>query len=381
MMTLTNLGSFMAVLFRFVYRKLFCACACRRRCDQTDEDDVGTDDVGVCRDVTTSVDEYGDMDSDDVFGVGVDEFRREDETRFQIQESSSKLKEEEELEFRKRKCRLEYLSDNRRSETLKSGRSVGELSKLRHKSDSSLLDAAKNRPASSRRKDRDGVAGIPGKAIRLCAIEALSRIEVPNKATPSKEPRMTKSSTTETTYKSENESEAAESSAPIVRSSDDVIEVTIADAERALTYDPEFKRRRRRRRLASVRHRLTKWRRGVSGVLYADDNRAVKVPIYVSVVVIVAYVIAGSLLFTLWERDWNYLEGCYFCFITLSTIGFGDYVPGTSGGDWEHQNKLVLCALYLVFGLALIAMCFDLMQEEVRAKFKTFARTIGLVKD
>jgi len=37
------------------------------------------------------------------------------------------------------------------------------------------------------------------------------------------------------------------------------------------------------------------------------------------------------MMFTLWE-EWDYLAGCYFCFVTLSTIGFGDLVPGT--GQW-----------------------------------------------
>jgi len=73
------------------------------------------------------------------------------------------------------------------------------------------------------------------------------------------------------------------------------------------------------------------------------------------------------------EDDWDFLIGFYFCFITLSTIGFtlstigfGDYVPGTSVDAWAAQEKLILCALYLLIGLALLAMCFELIQEEVR---------------
>ncbi len=88
------------------------------------------------------------------------------------------------------------------------------------------------------------------------------------------------------------------------------------------------------------------------------------------------------MMFSIWEDDWSFLVGGYFCFITLSTIGFGDYVPGSSINDYESsQEKLVLVALYLLFGLALCAMCFDLMQEEARNKVRYIGKKIGLIKD
>ena len=34
----------------------------------------------------------------------------------------------------------------------------------------------------------------------------------------------------------------------------------------------------------------------------------------------------GALLFTAWE-DWTFFEAFYFCFITSTTIGFGDLTP------------------------------------------------------
>jgi potassium channel subfamily K protein len=103
------------------------------------------------------------------------------------------------------------------------------------------------------------------------------------------------------------------------------------------------------------------------------------VPIYVSLLLMSGYILLGAFLFCLSE-DWEPLVAAYFCFITLSTIGFGDYVPGTSLDSWRSQ-KTVVCALYLLCGLALIAMCFDLMQEEAKNKFRRLGRRLGLLSE
>jgi len=110
------------------------------------------------------------------------------------------------------------------------------------------------------------------------------------------------------------------------------------------------------------------------------DGGKVTVPITICLVIIAGYIFAGAVLFTLWE-DWDYLTGSYFCFITLSTIGFGDIVPGTDMDKWASSEKLVLCALWLAFGLSLLAMCFNLMQEEVKEKCKWIGKKLGLLKE
>jgi len=36
-------------------------------------------------------------------------------------------------------------------------------------------------------------------------------------------------------------------------------------------------------------------------------------------------------------EGWSFSEGFYFAFITLSTIGFGDYVVGEKGAATDHR--------------------------------------------
>ncbi|XP_015185395.1 PREDICTED: potassium channel subfamily K member 9-like isoform X2 [Polistes dominula] len=109
------------------------------------------------------------------------------------------------------------------------------------------------------------------------------------------------------------------------------------------------------------------------------DPQQVTVPLTLCLGIMVGYVIAGALLFSKWE-DWNMLDGSYFCFVSLSTIGFGDIVPGDriySGQGLELS--FIFCFMYLMLGMALIAMCFNLMQEEVIAKVHNLARMIKYI--
>ena len=132
-------------------------------------------------------------------------------------------------------------------------------------------------------------------------------------------------------------------------------------SRRIATLDPDIIERRRKSEF-ELRHVDDEDREilftdvvDASGDLTQDalnDEPKVTVPISICLIIIAVYIFAGSLLFyTVWE-DWDYITGSYFCFITLSTIGFGDIVPGTDMKEGAAHRKLILCSMWLVVGLS-----------------------------
>jgi hypothetical protein len=51
------------------------------------------------------------------------------------------------------------------------------------------------------------------------------------------------------------------------------------------------------------------------------------------------------------------------------------------GEKEDPEWSIAMCSLYLLFGIALLAMSFNLVQEEVIANVKNVAKRLGIIKD
>ncbi|XP_037894795.1 uncharacterized protein LOC119640677 [Glossina fuscipes] len=69
-----------------------------------------------------------------------------------------------------------------------------------------------------------------------------------------------------------------------------------------------------------------------------------QVPLIIVILILIFYVCLGTMVFALWE-NWSLIDGAYFCFVTLTTIGCSGLIPEKTLHGSELQ--LILCCAYL----------------------------------
>lgn len=91
-------------------------------------------------------------------------------------------------------------------------------------------------------------------------------------------------------------------------------------------------------------------------------------------------------------EDWTYGQSIYYCFVTLTTVGFGDFVPAITGMSQQSSENSALTGLYKIIvavwlwiGLAFVAAIIteltnfiDVMSKKLR-KCHSCSRGAGSV--
>uniref|UniRef100_A0A0K8WJF3 TWiK family of potassium channels protein 18 n=2 Tax=Bactrocera latifrons TaxID=174628 RepID=A0A0K8WJF3_BACLA len=104
---------------------------------------------------------------------------------------------------------------------------------------------------------------------------------------------------------------------------------------------------------------------GSIGMGMHASTHSPSVPISICVMVLVCYVTSGAVLFHKLQ-NWSVLEALYFCFTSLGTIGFGELAP-------TGNLTLYLASAYILVGMAVVAMCFSLIQTEIVMWLRKFS--------
>ena len=54
--------------------------------------------------------------------------------------------------------------------------------------------------------------------------------------------------------------------------------------------------------------------------------------------ILIALFLIPAAIFTCLEDQWGYLDSMYYCFVSLTTVGLGDFIPGDTPG--QHLRPL-----------------------------------------
>ncbi|GBM45549.1 Potassium channel subfamily K member 6 [Araneus ventricosus] len=82
---------------------------------------------------------------------------------------------------------------------------------------------------------------------------------------------------------------------------------------------------------------------------------------------VLVFIIVGTFILPAWvfyylETAWSYLDSIYFCFISLTTVGLGDFVPATAAHP-QIEIYRFLATMYLFMGVTVVMFMMGLATD------------------
>ena len=71
----------------------------------------------------------------------------------------------------------------------------------------------------------------------------------------------------------------------------------------------------------------------------------------VSLVVLLLFLVVPAIILDLLEPVWSWFDSFYYCFISLTTVGLGDFIPGDDPEQKARSVYKTFVTVYLILGL------------------------------
>ncbi|KAK4883721.1 hypothetical protein RN001_007040 [Aquatica leii] len=99
------------------------------------------------------------------------------------------------------------------------------------------------------------------------------------------------------------------------------------------------------------------------GHLYQSFNIRIFHLLIMVAIFLIFFMFVPAVIFAACEPEWDYLDSFYYCFISLTTIGLGDYIPGDSIGQPHRPLYKIATAGYLFIGITFLMLTLSVFYD------------------
>ncbi|XP_023310000.1 potassium channel subfamily K member 1 isoform X2 [Anoplophora glabripennis] len=120
---------------------------------------------------------------------------------------------------------------------------------------------------------------------------------------------------------------------------------------------------------------LLQWLNSRLGHLYQPFNIRILHLLIIVAILVGFFLLVPAAAFASIEPEWDYLDSFYYCFISLTTIGLGDYIPGDTADQPYRPLYKIATTCYLFLGITVmmltLAVFYDIPQLNLGLLFTT----------